>query len=81
LFSGQSNEERLFLVGPELASVLATIITRLRNDNGGTVPLTTRYDPYERVTGPALPHLFQHRRGWRWEVPTPAPSRSGSRRP
>jgi site-specific recombinase XerD len=65
----KSNEERLLLVGPELASVLATIITRLRNDNGGTVPLTTRYDPYERVTGPALPHLFQHRRGWRWEVP------------
>jgi site-specific recombinase XerD len=68
----KNNEERLLLVGPELASVLATIITRLRNDNGGTVPLTTRYDPYERVTGPALPHLFQHRRGWRWEVPSQA---------
>jgi hypothetical protein len=24
------------------------------------------------VTGPALPHLFQHRRGWRWEVPSQA---------
>jgi site-specific recombinase XerC len=66
------NEERLLLVGPELASVLATVITRLRNENGGTVPLTTRYDPHERVTGPALPHLFQHRRGWRWEVPSQA---------
>ncbi len=68
----KGNEERLLLVGPELASVLATIITRLRNENGGTVPLTTRYDPHERVTGPALPHLFQHRRGWRWEVPSQA---------
>jgi integrase len=65
----KSNEERLLLVGPELATVLATIITRLRGPNGGTVPLTTRYDPHERTTGPALPHLFQRRRGtWRWSV-------------
>ncbi|MCK2238964.1 MULTISPECIES: hypothetical protein [unclassified Crossiella] len=34
----KSNEERLLLVGPELASVLATVITRLRTENGGTVP-------------------------------------------
>lgn len=66
----KGNEERLLLVGPELASVLATIITRLRRENGGTVPLTSRYDGYERVTGPPLPHLFQHRpNGWKWEIP------------
>ena len=59
----KSNEERLLLVGPELASVLATIITRLRADNDGTVPLTRRYDYYQRGTGPALPH------------PVPAPQR------
>ena len=66
----KANEERLLLVGPELASVLATIITRLRAENGGTVPLTTRYDPYERVLGPPLPHLIQHRNGWKWNVPS-----------
>ncbi|CCH32992.1 site-specific integrase [Actinosynnema sp. NPDC047251] len=65
----KADRERLLLVGPELASVLATIITRLRAENGGPVPATARYDPYERVTGPPLPHLFQHRVGWRWEVP------------
>ncbi|MEV0415868.1 hypothetical protein AB0I68_35175 [Streptomyces sp. NPDC050448] len=47
------------LVSPELASVLATIISRLRGDNEGVVPLVARYDPHELVTGPVLPHLFQ----------------------
>ena len=65
----KSNEERLLLVSPELASVLASIITRLRAENNGTVPLTRRYDYYQRETGPALPHLFQHRNGWKWMVP------------
>ncbi|MGW4825437.1 hypothetical protein ACWEP4_42840 [Streptomyces sp. NPDC004227] len=30
----KSNEERLLLISPELASILATVITRLRNTNG-----------------------------------------------
>ncbi len=65
----KTNEERLLLVGPELATVMATIITRLHTQNGGTIPLTRHYDGYERTTGPALPHLFQRRRGtWRWSV-------------
>lgn len=65
----KANVERLLLVGPELASVLAAIITRLRHQNGGTIAVTPRYDPHERITGPALPHLFQRRRGaWRWSV-------------
>jgi hypothetical protein len=55
----KSNEERLLLISPELASVLATVITRLRNDNAGNVALVARYDQHERVTGPPLPHLFQ----------------------
>jgi len=67
----KGNEERLLLVSPELASVLATIISRLRADNNGTVPLTRRYDRYQKETGPALPHLFQHRNGWNWMVPHP----------
>lgn len=57
----KSNAERLLLVSPELASVLAAVITRLRRDNGGTVALVARYDPHERVAGPPLPHLFQRR--------------------
>ncbi|MRH93050.1 tyrosine-type recombinase/integrase [Nocardia sp. SYP-A9097] len=64
------NEERLLLVGPELASVLATIITRLRTENNGHVPLTARYDEHERITGLPLPHLFQHRLSWHWKVPS-----------
>jgi integrase len=64
----KSDQERLLLVSPELASVLATIVTRLRRDNDGTVPLAARYDGHERVTGPPLPHLFQRKIGWRQKV-------------
>lgn len=67
----KSNEERLLLMDPELASVLATIITRLRGHNGGAVPLVARYDHHERTTGPPLPHLFQRARGARREVISP----------
>ena len=66
----KSNEERLLLIGPELASVLATIISRLRTENDGTIPLSTRYDGREHVVGTPLPHIIQHRVGWRWEVPS-----------
>lgn len=55
----KTNEERLLLVTPDLARVLAEIISRLRNRHGGTVPLVARYDNYEATTGPRLPHLFQ----------------------
>lgn len=34
----KSNEERLLLVSPELASVLATVITRLRHHNNDAIP-------------------------------------------
>ncbi len=64
----KSNEERLLLISPELASVLAGIISRLRRDNGGSVPLVARYDPHEQITGPPLPHLFQRKNGHRWSV-------------
>jgi integrase len=64
------NEERLLLVSPELANVLAAIISRLREHNGGTIPTVSRYDSHERTAGPPLPHLFQRRtgHGWRNEV-------------
>ncbi|MFC8944097.1 tyrosine-type recombinase/integrase [Streptomyces rochei] len=63
----KSNEERLLLVTPELASVLATVVCRIRGDDG-RVPLAARYDPHERETGPMLPHLFQRKIGWRREI-------------
>jgi integrase len=68
----KSNEERLLLVSPELASVLATIIKRLRDANGGKIPMVARYDEHERVTGPLLPHLFQRRPYWQPQVMSPA---------
>ena len=67
----KNNQERLLLISPELASVLATVITRLRHRNGGSVPLVARYDHYEATTGPALPHLFQRRHGSRRDVIIP----------
>lgn len=67
----KGNEERLLLISPELASVLASIVKRLRDDNG-TIPLAARYDHHEKVTGPPLPHLFQRKLGWRSSVISPA---------
>ncbi|WP_202864570.1 tyrosine-type recombinase/integrase [Micromonospora endolithica] len=63
----KTDQERLLLVTPELASVLASIIHRVRGEDG-RVPLVSRYDEHERVTGPALPHLFQRKQGWRTTV-------------
>jgi hypothetical protein len=59
----KSNEERLLLVSPELASVLASIVKRLRDANNGAIPLEPRYDPKEKTTSPPLPHLFQRKIG------------------
>jgi site-specific recombinase XerD len=64
----KGNEERLLLVGPELASVLASIVSRLRRAHNGVIPLVARYDHHERLTGPNLPHLFQRKLGHRHEV-------------
>jgi len=65
----KTDEERVLLVSPELASVLASIITRLRKRDG-QVLLVSRWDPHERVASPALPHLFQHKIGLRPQVMT-----------
>lgn len=65
----KTGEERLLLVSPELASVLATIIARRRTANDGAVPLTARYDGHERIADPPRPDLFQHRMEWQWAVP------------
>lgn len=58
----KSDRERLIPASPELASVLATIIRRVKG-TGETIPLLSRFDPLERRWGPELPHLFQLRYG------------------
>lgn len=64
----KTDHERLLLVTPELASVLASIISRLRAQGDGHIPLTRRWDRHERTHSPALPHLFQRRHGHRHRV-------------
>ncbi|WP_155854522.1 tyrosine-type recombinase/integrase [Arthrobacter sp. MA-N2] len=54
----KSDRERLIPASPELASVLAAIIRRLKGPDG-TLPLISRYDQLERRWGSKLPHLFQ----------------------
>ena len=50
------------MVSPERADVLSAIICRIRGD-AGAVPLAVTYDYHERVYGPPMPILFQHRVG------------------
>lgn len=54
--------ERLLVISPELADVLATVIARVRNSDGD-VPLVVAYDIHEREFTPPMPVLFQHRVG------------------
>ncbi|MGH3739293.1 MAG: hypothetical protein ACRDT6_27390 [Micromonosporaceae bacterium] len=54
----KTDRERVIPADPELVAVLARIIRRVKNDDG-KVSLLQRYDSYERVFGPPLPHLFQ----------------------
>ena len=48
------------VISPELADVLSTIMSRIR-DPGGKVPLVVSYDACERVYNPPMPLLFQWR--------------------
>ncbi|WP_162907546.1 tyrosine-type recombinase/integrase [Allorhizocola rhizosphaerae] len=56
----KTDRERVIPANPELVSVLARIIRRVKGPDG-KVPLLSRYDHHERVFGPPLPHLFQRR--------------------
>ncbi len=67
----KTDTERLLLVSPELAHVLARIVHRVRAGQS-SVPLVGRYDQHERVTGPPLPHLFQRWHGTELRVICPA---------
>ncbi|MFI7123748.1 tyrosine-type recombinase/integrase [Amycolatopsis sp. NPDC049868] len=55
----KTDEERLLLVSPELADVLSTIITRVRDPRTGAIPMLTSYDVAEKVWNPPMPLLFQ----------------------
>jgi hypothetical protein len=50
------------VISPELADVLSTIITRIR-DADGRVPLAVAYDYGEKTWNPPMPLLFQWRYG------------------
>lgn len=63
--------ERVLPVAPELAAVLARVVRRVKA-GAATVPLLSRFDPYERAFGPPLPHLFQRRIGVRRAVISPS---------
>jgi site-specific recombinase XerD len=56
------DRERVLPVCPELAHVLAMIVTRIRAD-AGRVLVVERFDPLEKVMSAPLPYLFQ--RQWR----------------
>jgi site-specific recombinase XerD len=57
----KTDQERLLVVSPELADVLAAIVGRVR-DREGRVPLVVSYDKNERVYNTPMPLLFQCRR-------------------
>ena len=58
----KTDTERLLVVSPDLADVLAAIITRLAGPDG-KIPLTARYDEHEHVWLPPAPLLFQRHGG------------------
>ena len=58
----KTDAERLLLISPELADVLAAIVARVRRP-GGAIPLVAAYDKHERIWNPPLPLLFQARYG------------------
>jgi hypothetical protein len=57
----KTDQERLLVISPELADVLATVIARIRSERPA-VPLVVGYDKNERVYNPPMPLLFQHHR-------------------
>ena len=58
----KTDTERLLVVSPELADVLSTVISRIR-DETGSVPLVRARDHHERLWMAPAPLLFQRFRG------------------
>lgn len=62
--------ERLIPMTPELVDVLLAVLRRAK-DGAAHVPLSIRYDPYEKLHGEPFPHLFARPIGARREVVSP----------
>ena len=58
----KTDTERLLVISPELADVLAAVIHRIRNRDGA-LGCVVSYDSHERVWNPPMPLLFQRRFG------------------
>jgi integrase len=58
----KTDVERLLVISPEVADVLAAVIHRVRDDTWA-VPLVIAYDVHECQFTPPMPVLFQHRSG------------------
>ena len=58
----KTDTERLLVISPELADVLAAVIHRIREPSGAVATVAS-YDPHERVWNPPMPLLFQRRFG------------------
>jgi hypothetical protein len=58
----KTDTERLLVVSPELADVLAAVIHRIRQPSG-SLACVPSYDPHERVWNPPMPLLFQRQIG------------------
>ncbi len=56
----KTDTERLLVISPELADVLAAIIRRVRGDDDA-VRCVASYDTHERTWNPPMPLLFQRR--------------------
>jgi integrase len=60
IIPSKTDAERLLLVSPDLADVLAAVISRVRAPSGA-IPLVAAYDHHERRWMPPAPLLFQRR--------------------
>ena len=58
----KTDTERLLVVSPELADVLAAVIHRIRQPSGAVASVAS-YDAHERVWNPPMPLLFQRQLG------------------
>ena len=58
----KTDTERLLVISPELADVLAAVISRIRGRDGA-LGCVASYDSHERVWNPPMPLLFQRRFG------------------
>lgn len=58
----KTDTERLLVASPELVHVLYRVLSRVTGSTG-SVPLTQRWDPNEKVLSAPLPHLFVRTHG------------------